>query len=163
MGYFNGANALMDLIPTSKLNDKNRSYFKANMQYYLNQNGTDKPNWNVNIRGLTVWKLRSASCVKFFLCRHLPAEVIGGRTGTEEARSRNSFFERWRKFTPQATFEIKFYEPWPFSFCFQSCIRFISVSGEYFPGKIHQSALSKQAFRGEIGYSDKKIHITYWS
>ena len=37
MGYFNGANALMDLIPTSKLNDKNRSYFKANMQYYLNQ------------------------------------------------------------------------------------------------------------------------------
>ena len=44
MGYFNGANALMDLIPTSKLNDKNRSYFKANMQYYLNQNGTDKPN-----------------------------------------------------------------------------------------------------------------------
>ena len=44
MGHFNGANALMDLIPSSKLNDKNRSYFKANMQYYLNQNGTDKPN-----------------------------------------------------------------------------------------------------------------------
>lgn len=32
----------MNLIPSLKLNDKNRSYFKANMRYYLNQNGKEK-------------------------------------------------------------------------------------------------------------------------
>ena len=54
---------------------------------------------------------------------------------------------------------------WTFaiSLLFPSVYSFNFSVWEYFPGKIDQSALSKQGFRGEISYSDKKIHVTYWS
>ena len=58
---------------------------------------------------------------------------------------------------PQATFEIKFYEPLPFPCCFQACILLISVSGSIFQVKFISPHCQNKALGAKLVVLTKRF------